>query len=171
MKHAITGPAGRINIVLETANDRSQEITDEQATLVASNADPLGYFLIEGAFKPGTQVMADKMAERRAAYELEQAERRGQLDAEAAVRLAALSAEAKARVEALQRSKAAHDAAAAVFESLTPGKQALWETVRAKVAAAIKASDYTLAYQTIATVPVLYPGMEDDRAMFLALFS
>ena len=66
--------------------------------------------------------------------------------------------------------KAAWNAAAAVFEAMPLGKQALWEPVRVKVAAFIQAGDFVSAATTIATVPTLYEGMDADRAMFLALF-
>ena len=62
------------------------------------------------------------------------------------------------------------DAAAAAFKSLTPGKQALWEPVRAAVAAALQKGDFASAKTIIETVPSLYSGMETDRATFLALF-
>jgi hypothetical protein len=71
---------------------------------------------------------------------------------------------------AAQVRQAAWDASAAAFGALPLGKQALWEPVRAKVAAFILAGDFASAYQTIATVPSLYEGMEIDRAAFLALF-
>jgi len=66
--------------------------------------------------------------------------------------------------------KAAYDAAAAVFNGLSKGKQALWEPVRLAVADAILAGDMASAKETLETVPALYEGAEDDRAMFLALF-
>jgi hypothetical protein len=68
------------------------------------------------------------------------------------------------------QQNAAWDAAAAAFESLSLGKQALWEPVRVKVADFILKGDFASAYQTIATVPTLYEGMDADRATFLALF-
>jgi hypothetical protein len=71
--------------------------------------------------------------------------------------------------EATQK-QAAWDAAAAAFATLPLGKQALWEQIRARVAEFIQAGDFASAYQTIATVPSLYAGMEEDRATFLALF-
>jgi hypothetical protein len=74
-----------------------------------------------------------------------------------------------ARVQELV-NKAAWDASAAAFESLSLGKQALWEPVRVKVADFIQKGDFASAYQTIATVPNLYDGMDADRTMFLALF-
>jgi hypothetical protein len=66
--------------------------------------------------------------------------------------------------------KSAWDAAAAAFESLPLGKQALWEPVRVKVAAFIKKGDFAAAAETISTVPNLYTGMATDRDAFLALF-
>lgn len=72
---------------------------------------------------------------------------------------------------AAAQAQAAYDAAAAVFESLSLGKRALWEPVRAAVAAAILVGDMAQAYEILATTPAIYAGAEDDRAMFLALFS
>lgn len=138
MKHAITGPRGRIFRVLDESNDRTTQITNAQAALVESKADPNGYWIIDGAFTPGTEVRE-------------------------AERIAAMSPEEKASHDAYQ-------AAAAVFESLPLGKQALWESTRAKVAEFITKGDFASAYQTILTVPVLYDGIEDDRAQFLDLF-
>lgn len=66
--------------------------------------------------------------------------------------------------------KSAWDAAAAAFESLPLGKQALWEPVRQKVGDFIVHGDFASAAATIHSVPVLYEGMEGDRSMFLALF-
>ena len=66
--------------------------------------------------------------------------------------------------------KASHDAAAAVFESLPIGKQALWQPVRAAVAAAILLGDMEKAKEILVTVPALYADAEEDRAKFLALF-
>jgi hypothetical protein len=161
MKHAITGPQGRIHRISDTAVIRegvtvSAEITDQQATIFASAADPIGYWIIEGTFTTG----ADKaLAERAARQATIQANRAA---AEAA-RIAAMSPQERA-------SHNAFNAAAAVFESMTLGKQALWETTRSKVADFIKKGEFAKAYETIATVPSLYPEMEDDRAAFLALF-
>ena len=66
--------------------------------------------------------------------------------------------------------KAAHDAAAAVFESLPIGKQALWQPVRAAVADAILSGYMEKAKEILVTVPALYADAEEDRAKFLALF-
>jgi len=64
----------------------------------------------------------------------------------------------------------AHAATAAAFNSLSAGKQALLEPVRAAVERAIMESDFAKAKDIIATMPSLYAGMDADRAMFLALF-
>jgi hypothetical protein len=161
MKHALTGPQGRIHRISNTAIIRegitvSTEITVEQAALVASAVDPLGYWIIEGVFTTG----ADKSLAARTARQAEMQTNRAAAEA---ARLAAMSPQELA-------AHNAHNAAAAIFESLTLGKQALWETTRAKVSAYIKKGEFANAYQTIATVPSLYPEMEDDRAAFLALF-
>ena len=70
----------------------------------------------------------------------------------------------------LAQAKAAYAATGAVFDAMPPGKQALWEPVRAKVAQAIDAGNPALAMEIITTVPFLYEGMEEDRSAFLALF-
>lgn len=64
----------------------------------------------------------------------------------------------------------AYQAAANAFNSLTLGKQALWEPVRVAVAEAILKNDLAKARQILETVPAIYPGAEDDRATFLSLF-
>lgn len=145
MKHAITGPKGRIFQVLDEPNDRTVEITEEQATIVANSTDKLGHFVVNGVFMTGQEAMAILQAEREAA------------------RFATLSPEQQA-------IETAYNTAASVFESLDLGKQALWEPVRVAVAKAIKAGDMTKAYQIIATLPVVYEGAEADRQMFLSLF-
>lgn len=144
MKHAITGPHGRIFRVLDESNDHTLPITNAQAALVESKADPHGYWIIDGTFTPGTEVQAARKAAREAE------------------RVAAMTPEQRTSHETYQ-------AAAAVFESLDLGKQALWEPVRVRVAEFITKGDFASAQQTIATVPPLYPGIEDDRALFLAL--
>ena len=148
MKYALTGPKGRIFQVSDTspqgaAPERIKEITDEQAIIVSSKADPLGYFVIDGAFINGTEAIAIL------------AEQRFQETATAEQKM----------------SRAAYLAAAAIFESMSLGKQAIWEGVRMKVAAAITDGDFLKAKTIIETVPFLYEGMEEDRAMFLALFA
>ncbi len=67
-------------------------------------------------------------------------------------------------------NQAAYDAASAVFESLSKGKQALWQPVRAAVAEAILAGDMETALEILTTVPALYPDAEEDRNLFLNLF-
>ena len=88
---------------------------------------------------------------------------------ELAVAEAALALQAEQDATKAGR-QAAYDAAAAVFNGLSKGKQALWESVRLAVADAILAGDMASAKETLETVPALYEGAEDDRAMFLALF-
>lgn len=68
------------------------------------------------------------------------------------------------------QARAAYAATGAVFDAMDPGKRALWEPVRAQVAAALQVGDATLAKSIVSTVPLLYDGMEDDRNAFLALF-
>lgn len=157
MKHAILGPAKRINRVLDAPTAQTLEITDEQAAIVAAAEDRVGYFLIDGEFLSGAQNAARLQAERKAAREAE--------------RLAAMPPEQLAAHTARLQRQAAYDAAAAVFESLPLGKQALWEPVRAAVAKAIMAGEMATAYEIVSTLPVIYPGAEDDRALFLALFT
>jgi len=128
------------------------EITDEQAALVAQAQLPDGYFLIEGEFITA----AEKRERDRAARYAE--------------RLAAMTPEQRAAMEARAAAKAAYDAAAAAFEAMPLGKQALWDGVRQKVGQAILAGDFTTAREILETTPVIYPGAEDDRAVFLALF-
>ena len=88
---------------------------------------------------------------------------------ELAVAEAALALQAEQDATKAGR-QAAYDAAAVVFNGLSKGKQALWESVRLAVADAILAGDMASAKETLETVPALYEGAEDDRAMFLALF-
>ena len=67
--------------------------------------------------------------------------------------------------------RAIHDTAAAAFESLPLGKQALWEGVRAKVSEAILVGNMAKAVEILQTTPTIYPDTEVDRDAFLALFS
>jgi hypothetical protein len=67
-------------------------------------------------------------------------------------------------------TQAAYDAADAVFNSFSKGKQALWEPVRAAVAQAILAGDVATAIEILKTTPPIYEGAEADRNLFLALF-
>lgn len=154
MKYAITGPAGRIFKVLDAPNGQTKEITDEQAATVNSSELPL--FLIDGELKTQEEARAAKQAEQKAARE--------------AARLAAMTPEQLAAEQARAAAKAAYDAAKAVFDALPIGKQALWEPVRQKVAAAILSGDMAKAKEILETVPALYPEAEADRALFLALF-
>jgi hypothetical protein len=81
----------------------------------------------------------------------------------------------KAESDALElvkaQAQAAYDAAAAVFMSLPIGKQALWEPVRGMVAKSILEGNMATAKEILETVPALYEGAEEDRALFLALFA
>ena len=65
----------------------------------------------------------------------------------------------------------AMNAAAASFETLSLGKQALWQPVRQAVANAILAGDMATAAGIMTTVPALYEGAEEDRQIFMALFA
>lgn len=67
--------------------------------------------------------------------------------------------------------QAAYDAAVAAFETLSLGKQALWEPVRQAVAKAILKGDMATAVEILTTVPALYEDAEEDRQKFLALFA
>lgn len=71
-------------------------------------------------------------------------------------------------IEATKQQFAA--AATAIFESMSLGKQALWEQVKQAVTKAIFAGDLATAKEILTTVPALYPGAEDDRTAFLNLF-
>jgi hypothetical protein len=82
----------------------------------------------------------------------------------------AKKAEQEAAVAAKAQLQAAYDTAAAVFSSLSVGKQALWEPVRQAVGKAILAGDMATAKEILETVPALYPDAETDRALFLSLF-
>ena len=64
----------------------------------------------------------------------------------------------------------AYDTAVAAFETLSLGKQALWEPVRQAVAKAILKGDIATAVEILTTVPALYEEAEEDRQKFLALF-
>jgi hypothetical protein len=158
MKYAILGPQGRINRI---SDDEPQnvgegstvvEITDEQAATVQAGMEStprIPYFLHEDELETQAECMARRAEVRKAERE--------------AARIAAMTP------EQLQ-VKAAWDASAAAFESLPLGKQALWETVRVKVADFIQAGDFASAAATIQSVPTLYEGMDDDRNAFLQLF-
>lgn len=65
----------------------------------------------------------------------------------------------------------AYDTAAAAFNSLPKGKQALWEPVRQAVASAILGGDFTSAVEILQTTPAIYEGAEADRDVFLALLA
>jgi len=156
MKYAITGPAGRINKVLDEPNDQTVEITNKQATLVAAAQFPDGYFIVDGEFMSS--------AEKR---EREKAARQAEREAE---REASLTPEQKEARLKRATSKAAYDAAAAAFATLPLGKQALWEPVRKAVAEAIQKGDFATAKEILLTTPVIYEEAENDRAVFLELF-
>ena len=151
MKYAILGPAGRINRVLDEPNDRTVEITEEQAQAVAASSTG-GYFIIGGQFM--------SFAEHR---EYQRAQRQAELDA-------ALTPEQLEEKQARLLRKQVYDIAAAAFESLPKGKQALWSPVRDAVAATIKQGDFEGAKEILQTMPSLYSGMAADRDKFLALF-
>ena len=147
MKYAITGPKGRIFNVLDEPNDRTVEITDEQAALVAAATPPNGYFVIEGEFITDSEFRKRRRMEAIAALpEAEQAE--------------ALAREA---------GRDARDAASALFDSLSSGEQALWESVRAKVERLFLDGKIAEAKDMLETIPATYEGAEAHRSAFLAL--
>lgn len=150
MKYAITGPAGRIFRVLDESNDETKEITDEQATIINSSKDPL--FLIKGELKTQAEAQVIRRAEQKAA------------------RIAAMTPEELAAHQQIEAAQAVYDAAGEAFKTLTLGKQALWEPVRVKVAQAILSGNIAIAVEILQTTPIIYPGAEADRDMFLALF-
>lgn len=76
-----------------------------------------------------------------------------------------------AAYQAKQQLRAIIGTASAAFETLPKGKQALWETVRAAVEKAITAGDIPAAIEILTTMPVIYPGAEADRQIFLDLFA
>ena len=152
MKHAILGPAGRINRVLDKPNDRTVEITDEQAAAVAASPITGGYFIIGGQFLSAAEHRAQ------------------QLEQEQAERDAALTPERLAEKQARLLRKQVYDLALAEFESLPKGKQALWSPVRDAVAVAIRQGDFAGVKEILQTMPSLYSGMATDRDKFLALF-
>ena len=157
MKYAILGPAKRINRVLDEPNDLTVEITDEQAALVAAAPLPYGYFLINGEFISAAEKRQRDIAARKAEME--------------AARIAAMTPEQLAEHQARVQRQAAYDAAAAVFETLPLGKQAMWEPVRAAVAKAIMDGDMVKATEILITLPEPYPGADEDRQLFLNLFN
>lgn len=65
----------------------------------------------------------------------------------------------------------AYTAAGEAFESMPKGKQALWEPTRQKVAGYILTGDFASIAETLQTMPILYPGAEDDRDMFLSILN
>lgn len=153
MKHAITGPRGRIFNVLDESNDRTTPITNAQATLVEAKGYPAGYWIIDGKFKTSEEVRAIRQAERKAE------------------RIAAMTPEQLAEHQVKLQRQGAYDAAAAVFESLPKGVRALWEPTRVAVAAAILRGDMAEAVEILMTTPVIYEGAEADRQLFLDLFA
>lgn len=151
MKYAITGPKGRIFRILEEQTQDSVSITDTQAELFLNdNNKKEGYFIINSEFMKGSDAM-----------KIIQANNKEKLMAE---KFASMTQEQ-------QKIELAYNAAAAAFESLSLGKQVLWESVRVSVAKAIRSGDMTKAYEIIATLPIIYEGAETDRAIFLNLFS
>lgn len=152
MKYAILGPAGRINRVLDEPNDRTVEITDAQAEAVAASGITEGYFIIGGQFMSTTEQR-----------EYQRAQRQAERDA-------ALTPEQLEEKQSRLLRKQVYDVAAAAFESLPKGKQALWSPVRDAVAATIKKGDFEGAKEILQTMPSLYSGMSTDRDKFLALF-
>jgi hypothetical protein len=153
MKHAITGPKGRIFNVLDEPNDRTTPITNAQATLVASKVDPMGYWIIEGSFKTGEEVRVIRQAEREAE------------------RIAAMTPEQLAARQLQAHLQAVHDAAAQAFESLPLGKQILWENTRVQVQAKILKGEIAKVREILETIPSLYEDMEADREIFLDLLA
>lgn len=64
MKYAIAGPAGRIFRVLDEANDRTVEITDEQAQTIADGEG--AFFIVDGNLVTQQEAMAIRQTERKA---------------------------------------------------------------------------------------------------------
>jgi hypothetical protein len=58
---------GRIFRVLDSPTDQTKEITDEQAAVVKSATDPLGYWVVDGVFIAGTEQQAKRKADAEAA--------------------------------------------------------------------------------------------------------
>ena len=129
--------------VLDEPNDRTREITDEQASLVEAgrNATPSVPYGIDSAGE--FRLLSEIRKERR---------------------LALQSPEQRAAQQSF-------DIASEAFKSLPIGKQVFWEPVRAAVGEAILAGETASAVEILNTVPTLYDGMEDDRTTFLALFA
>jgi hypothetical protein len=65
----------------------------------------------------------------------------------------------------------AYAAAGEAFASMTKGKQALWEPTRQKVGGYILTGDFASIAETLQTMPILYPGADDDRDVFLGLLA
>ena len=84
--------------------------------------------------------------------------------------VSALSGESLAVAQADKAADDAHAAASAAFESLSKGKQALWESVRVAVSAALMVGDFATAKEILLTTPLIYDGADADRDSFLALF-
>ena len=84
--------------------------------------------------------------------------------------VSALSGESLAVTQADKAADDAHAAASAAFESLPKGKQALWESVRVGVSAALMVGDFATAKEILLTTPLIYDGADADRDSFLALF-
>jgi len=150
MKYAITGPAGRIFQVLDESTEGTKEITDAQAAIISSSKDPL--FLIKGELKTLAEAQVIRRAEQKAA------------------RIAAMTPDELAAHQKIEAAQAIYDAALEAFKTMTLGKQALWEPVRAKVAEAILSGNIDIAVEILQTTPIIYAGAEADRDMFLALF-
>lgn len=150
MKYAITGPAGRIFKVLDKSTEETKQITNAQAVTFSSSKDPL--FLIDGELKTQAEMQVIRQAKQKAA------------------RIAAMTSEELTQHQQREAIQSAYNAALTAFKTLPLGKQALWESVRAKVAEAILSGNITTAVEILQTMPVIYPGAETDRDIFLALF-
>lgn len=150
MKYAITGPAGRIFKVLDKPTEETKQITNAQAATFSSSKDPI--FLVNSELKTQAEMQVIRRVEQKAA------------------RIAAMTPEELTQHQRREAIQSAYNAALTAFETLPLGKQALWESVRAKVAEAILSGNITTAVEILQTTPVIYPGAETDRDMFLALF-
>jgi hypothetical protein len=157
MKYAITGPQGRILRVLDEEKSNTLPITNKQAALVESKADPMGYWIVEGAFVSGADKNNNDRIKR-------QQEREAQ-------RLANMTLEEKKQYDQRLKLQLIHAAAVTAFESLPLGKKAFWEPIRLAVSKAILSGNITDAREILLTLPVMYEGAEADRDIFLGFFN
>jgi|13_taG_2_1085334.scaffolds.fasta_scaffold02492_12 hypothetical protein len=148
MKYAIQGQRGALHRVSDTSpnnvpdNVTVVELTDAQADQVEAGINQTPR--IFHALQDGSLITMQEKLE--------------------ADRIANLSPEELA-------IHTAHAAALQAFESLSPGKQALWQSVKDKTEKLILAGDFAGVVGLLQTVPDLYEGIEVERQMFLELFN